>query len=90
MGRPDGAFIAALLERGVSRRSFMKFCAAMTATLALPAAYAPRVAAAVAASPRLPVVWLRGQGCGGDGEALLRVTNPSIGDLLLQFLSIDY
>ena len=67
MGRPDGAFIAELLERGVSRRSFMKFCAAVTATLALPAAYAPRVAAAVAAAPRLPVIWIRGQGCGGDG-----------------------
>ncbi len=90
MGRPDGAFIAELLERGLSRRSFMTFCAAMTATLALPATYARRVEAAVAAAPRLPVVWIRGQGCGGDGEALFRVANPTIGDLLLQFLSIDY
>ncbi len=90
MGRPDGAFIAELLERGVSRRSFMKFCAAITATLALPATYTPRVAAAVAAAPRLPVVWIRGQGCGGDGEALMRATNPTVADMLLQFLSIDY
>jgi hydrogenase small subunit len=90
VGRADGEFIAELLQRGVSRRAFMRFCAAITATLALPAAYAPRVAAAVAAAPRLPIVWIRGQGCGGDGEALLRVTNPSIADLLLQFLSIEY
>ncbi len=90
MPRQDGGFLAELLDRGISRRAFMRFCAAMTATLALPAAYAPRVAAAVASAPRLPVVWIRGQSCGGDGEALFRVANPTIGDLLLQFLSIDY
>ena len=90
MGRPDGTFIAELLQRGVSRRSFMQFCAAVTATLALPATYTARVAAAVADAPRLPIIWIRGQACGGDGEALLRAANPSIGELLLQFLSIDY
>jgi hydrogenase small subunit len=90
VARADGGFLAELLRRGISRRSFVKFCAAMTASLALPATYTPRIASALAAAPRLPVVWIRGQGCGGDGEALLRTMNPSIADLLLQFLSIDY
>ena len=34
-------------ERGVSRRSFLKFCAAMTSVLALPDRYLPRVAEAL-------------------------------------------
>jgi len=90
MGELDGGLLAALMERGVSRRAFLKFCAAMTAVLALPSAYAPRVAAAVAAAPRMPVIWLRGQGCGGETEALLRAANPSTTGILLELLSIDY
>ena len=87
---PSGGLAAQLRERGVSRRSFLKFCAAMTAVLALPPTYAPRVAAAVAAAPRLPLIWLRGQACGGDMEALLRAANPTTAELFLQFLSVDY
>ena len=37
MTRLDDGLLAALLDRGVSRRSFLKFSAAMAATLALPA-----------------------------------------------------
>ena len=86
----DEGILAALLERRVSRRSFLSLCAAITAVLALPPAYAPRVAAAVAAAPRMPVIWLKGQGCGGDTEAFLRADNPSTAELLLDLLSVDY
>jgi hydrogenase small subunit len=89
IGLDDGLLVG-LLERGVSRRTFLKFCAAMTTVLALPAAYAPRVAAAVSSAPRMPVIWLRGQGCGGDTEAFLRAANPSTAALLLDLLSVDY
>lgn len=82
--------LAELLQRGVSRRSFMKFCASITALLALPPTYVPRVAAALAAAPRLPLVWIRAQACGADGEAFLRAANPTTAELILQFLSVDY
>ena len=36
-----------LRQRGVSRRGFMKFCAALTSTMALPAMMVPKVAAAL-------------------------------------------
>lgn len=85
---PHDGLLAALTQRGVSRRAFLGFCASMAAALALPSAYAPRIVAAVSAAPRLPVVWLRGLGCGGDGEALLRAANPSVGALLLDVLSV--
>jgi hydrogenase small subunit len=85
----DGLFNA-LLERGVSRRTFVKFCAAMAGALAIPVSYAPRIAGAVAAAPRIPLIWLRGQGCGGDGDALLRAGNPTVAELLLELVSVDY
>ena len=86
----EGRLYAALVERGMSRRSFLKFSSAMAAALALPAAYAPRIAAAVEAAPRIPVIWLRGQSCGGNTEAILRSTDPSVSSLLLDVLSIEY
>ena len=90
MTRADDSLYAAMLQRGMSRRTFIKFCTAMTAALALPATYAPRVAAAVSAAPRIPVIWLRGQGCGGDSAAFLGASNPTAAEVLLDLLSVEY
>ena len=89
MARQDGLY-SALLSRGITRRNFLKFSAAMSAALALPASYAPRVAAAVAAAPRLPVIWLEGQDCAGCSEALLRTSHPTVGEIVLDILSLNY
>jgi hydrogenase small subunit len=86
----------------VSRRSFLKFCGLMAATLALPSAYAGKIATALAAATRLPVIWLEFQDCTGDTESFIRAgtnysdpyapgkTDPSVLDLLLDFVSLDY
>ena len=68
----------------------MKFSAAMAATLALPAAYAPRIAAAVAAAPRVPLIWVHGQACGGNTAAFLRSADPTVSEMLLDLLSVEY
>ncbi len=85
----DGVY-PAMLRRGISRRSFIKFTAAMAATLALPATYGARIAAAVETAPRIPLIWLRGQSCGGDGQAFLQASDPTIGQMLIELLSVDY
>jgi len=90
MDRPEDGLYAALIKRGMTRRAFLKFGAAMTAALALPATYAPRITAAIERAPRLPVIWLRGQACGGDTEAFLAAASPSVGELLLDLLSVEY
>jgi len=46
---PNGSLTDALLERGISRREFLKFCALMAGTLALPAS----------AIPESPMPWRR-------------------------------
>jgi hydrogenase small subunit len=78
-----------LRKKGVSRRDFMKFCSAMAAVLALPASFIPRIAEAVAGSKPY-LVWLEFQDCAGDSEALLRATKPTVGQIVLDILSVDY
>jgi hydrogenase small subunit len=81
---------AELARRGVSRRSFLKFCATMAGVLALPPRYAHLIAAALEASPRVPVIWLNGQDCAGNTEALLRANKPTVAEVILDTLSLDY
>ena len=77
-------------ERGVSRRSFLKFCAAMTAALALPDRYMPRIAAALEKVTRPALVWLEFQDCAGCTESFLRASHPSVADIALDILSVNY
>ena len=79
-----------LLRGGIDRRQFLKFCGAMVATLALPARYVSRVAEALTSAVRPPLVWLEFQDCAGDTESFLRATQPSIDELLLEILSVNY
>ena len=79
-----------LEEKGVSRRDFMKFCSTLSAALALPASFAPRIAQALDEVKRPTLVWLEFQDCAGDTEALLRSANPTVAELILDILSVDY
>ncbi|MBT0664071.1 hydrogenase small subunit [Geobacter pelophilus] len=83
--------VSELLEqRGVSRRDFMKFCSTMAAALALPPAFAPKIAQALDEVKRPTLVWLEFQSCTGDTEALLRASAPTVAEIVLDILSIDY
>ncbi len=80
-----------LALRGVSRRDFLKFCSAVSATLMLPKAMTPQVAYALAqAAKRPPVVWLEFQDCAGDSESFLRASRPTAADVILDTISLDY
>jgi hydrogenase small subunit len=79
-----------LKQRGVSRRDFLKFCSAMTAAMSLPASFAPSVAQALDEVKRPTLVWMNFQDCTGDTEALLRAANPTVGEIILDILSVDY
>ncbi len=87
--RDDGLY-AAMMRRGMTRRTFLQFSAATAAALSLPVAYGPRIAKALETAPRVPVIWIRGQACGGNTEALLRAANPTAANLLLDVLALDY
>jgi len=89
-GGRDPTLRAFLRRRGVSRRTFLKFCGAMAAALALPPLYGPRIAKALSSAPRLPLVWLEGQDCAGNTEGFLRASHPTVADLILDTLAVDY
>ena len=87
----DKNLTTTLARRGISRRAFLKFCAVVTGTLALPNTYIPRVAKALEqAALRPPVVWLEFQDCAGDSESFLRASRPTAGDVVLDVISLDY
>ncbi len=76
---------------GLDRRDFMAFCVKMAATLGLGASYIPKIAEAIESGVKRPsVVWLHFAECTGDTEAFIRSTYPSIENLILNILSIDY
>ena len=85
----DGVW-AALSRRGVSRRDFLRFCSVMTAALALPPRYAPRIVQSLEQTRRPALVWLEFQDCAGNTESALRASHPSFADIVLDLLSWNY
>nr|CRH04973.1 Uptake hydrogenase small subunit precursor (Hydrogenlyase) (Membrane-bound hydrogenase small subunit) [Candidatus Magnetococcus massalia] len=79
-----------LRQRGVSRRAFMKFCAATASMLALPPSFARAMAEKLESVPRPSVIWLSFQECTGCTEALTRSHAPSLEGLILDTISLDY
>lgn len=86
----DGSIKDALIQKGFSRRDFMKWAGAMTAAIGLPSAFIPSVARAAELADRLPVIWLHMAECTGCSESLLRVDTPSIDSLIFDYISLEY
>ena len=77
-------------SRGVSRRRFMQFCATAASTLVLPSSYASVIAEALTSKRKPTLVWLEFQDCTGNTEAMLRSSHPSIEDIVLESVSMEY
>lgn len=74
----------------VDRRDFLKFCSAVAVAIGLAPSFGSRVAAALMAADRPPVLWLHFSECTGCTEATLRSVNPFFDDLILGAISLDY
>ena len=84
-----------LQQCGVSRRAFIKFCSSLMVAapfgLAITDKLTPEaVAADLGKVIRPPVVWLHFQDCTGCTETLLRPSQPDLGDLILNVISLEY
>ncbi|UCH61204.1 MAG: hydrogenase small subunit [Anaerolineales bacterium] len=86
----DSSVQQVLTERGLTRRDFLKFCSSMAGALALPRRYSTRIAQALEAPKRTPVIWMEFQDCAGCTEALLRASRPTVAEIVLDILSVDY
>ncbi|MCP5135278.1 MAG: hydrogenase small subunit [Gammaproteobacteria bacterium] len=76
--------------RGVSRRSFLKYCAAMASMMALSPSMVPRIAAALEKARKPSVIWLSFQECTGCTESLTRSHTPTVEGLIFDSISLDY
>lgn len=79
-----------LREQGVSRRGFLKFCAATASMMALPPGMAPVLAQALEKAKRPSVIWLSFQECTGCTESLTRSHAPTVEGLIFDNISLDY
>jgi hydrogenase small subunit len=91
---------------GISRRDFMKLSGLLAGFLSLPqtdggrplsvSEFAPqpslvrRVRQALEAKPRVPVIWLEFQDCAGCTEAISRSLSPTLSNLVLNTLDVEY
>jgi hydrogenase small subunit len=86
----EETFYQALRSKGVSRRRFMQFVGAVAGMLGLEASAIPRIAQALQAKKKLPLVWLEFQDCAGNTESFLRAAKPSIDEIILDAISLNY
>ena len=70
----------------LSRRDFVKLCSGTVAGFgAIHEAFAQTLT-----GERPPVFWVQGQGCTGCSVTLLNSTHPSIADVLLKIISLEF
>ncbi|MCH7226042.1 hydrogenase small subunit [Haloferula sp. A504] len=78
------------LAENLPRRDFIKACVKATALMGLPASLSSRVEAAAQTAARPTVIWLHFQECTGCSESVLRSSHPSVSELVLDLISLDY
>lgn len=86
----EAAFTGIEQRLQISRREFMQFCAAVAATMGLPAGAEAAIAKAIERARRPSVIWLHFQECTGCSESLLRAEHPTLEKLILDVISLDY
>lgn len=75
---------------GVTRRDFVKVCTMAAAAVGLPAWTAKVWAENAAKGLKPSVIWLHFQECTGCTESLLRTSHPTVAELILDLVSLDY
>jgi len=78
-------------KSGVSRRSFLKAVTGTAAGIGISQVFNPALIQALEKGlERHPVVWIQGSGCTGCSVSLLNSVDPSIADVLLKVISLQY
>ena len=90
LSRKDKTLGDALRSQGISRRSFLKFCAATASMMALPPSMIPTIANALEKARRPSVIWLSFQECTGCTESLTRAHTATVESLIFDSISLDY
>jgi hydrogenase small subunit len=79
-----------LEARGISRRDFIGFCGGIAVMLGLPRSAGADIAHAIETKLKPTLVWLEFQDCAGNTESFLRASKPTVAEVILDLLSVDY
>ncbi|WP_027185048.1 NiFeSe hydrogenase small subunit [Desulfovibrio inopinatus] len=77
----------------MKRRDFVKLCTGTVAGFGVSQMFHPglvKMLEAATGPGKPPVVWIQGQGCTGCSVSLLNSLNPSIADVVLKVISLEY
>lgn len=80
----------AYLKKGLSRRTFLKGCVALTSLMGLSTDMFDKVVHAAENKPLPVVVWLHGHECTGCDESFIRSAAPLASDLVLNSIALEY
>jgi hydrogenase small subunit len=77
-------------KRTIDRRDFIKTITMAAAAVGLSSSVAVKIAEAVEGGLKPSVIWLHFQECTGCTESLLRTSHPTVAQLILDLVSLDY
>ncbi len=78
-------------KTGVSRRAFLKAVTGTAAGIGISQVFNPVLVSAIQkALETHPVLWIQGQGCTGCSVSLLNSVEPTIADVLLKVISLQF
>src|SRR5574340_1758209 len=84
--------IDTLARQGITRRTFLQYCATLASMMALPPSAGRAMAEAMAAATarRPSVMWLPFEECTGCTESITRSHSPTIEGMSFDMVSLDY
>ncbi len=86
----EETFYESVINKGYSRRDFLKFATYMTAFMGLEHSMVGQLVKTMETKKRLPVIWEHFQECTGCSESFIRSDHPLVADVILDTISLDY
>lgn len=69
---------------------FNRWVSMITATMRLHPDYESTVKESVSQLNKVPIIWLELADCSGNSEAFIKTAHPTVDDLILKYISLDY
>ncbi|MEA3289299.1 MAG: hydrogenase small subunit [Campylobacterota bacterium] len=81
---------AALESLDIGKQEVNSWISMVTASMQLHPNFEEVVNDGVKALNKVPIIWLELSDCSGNSEAFIKSTNPSVEDLIFDYVSLDY
>ena len=89
-GISEKALESAMSAHDISDLEFNRWISMITASMKLHPQFESLVHQGVKTLNKVPIIWLELSDCSGNSEAFIKSTNPSIEDLIFDYISLDY